>query len=57
MRGDEEAQGERNILRVGYMREIESLNPNVIWSVQAYEVMNLNYSYLMSWDEDLKCYT
>jgi len=45
--------GDRNILRIGYMREIESLNPMLIWSVQAYEVMNLNYNYLMSWDEDL----
>lgn len=35
------------------MREIESLNPMVIWSVAAYEYMNLNYNYLMSWDEDL----
>ncbi len=51
--GGEEAQDERNILRIGYMREIESLNPMVIWSVQAYEVMNINYNYLMSWDEDL----
>jgi peptide/nickel transport system substrate-binding protein len=51
--GGEEAQDERNVLRIGYMREIESLNPMVIWSVQAYELMNLNYNYLMSWDEDL----
>ncbi len=51
--GGEEAQDERNVLRIGYMREIESLNPMVIWSVQAYEVMNLNYNYLMGWDEDL----
>jgi len=51
--GGEEAQEERNVLRIGYMREIESLNPMVIWSVQAYEVMNLNYNYLMGWDEDL----
>lgn len=51
--GQDEESSARNILRVGYMREIESLNPHVIWSVQAYEVMNLNYSYLMSWDEDL----
>lgn len=51
--GGEEVQDERNILRIGYMREIESLNPMVIWSVQAYEIMNLNYNYLMSWDEDL----
>jgi len=45
--------GDGNILRIGYMREIESLNPMLIWSVQAYEVMNLNYNYLMSWDEEL----
>ena len=51
--GGDAAQEERNVLRIGYMREIESLNPMVIWSVQAYEVMNLNYNYLMSWDEDL----
>jgi peptide/nickel transport system substrate-binding protein len=51
--GEEEGQDEMNILRIGYMREIESLNPHVIWSVQAYEVMNLNYSYLMSWDDEL----
>lgn len=51
--GEEEGQDELNILRIGYMREIESLNPHVIWSVQAYEVMNLNYSYLMSWDDEL----
>lgn len=50
--GDETQDG-RNILRSGYMREIESLNPMVIWSVAAYELMNLNYNYLMSWDEDL----
>lgn len=43
----------RHVFRVGYMREIESLNPHVVWSVQGYEVMNLNYNYLMSWDEDL----
>jgi peptide/nickel transport system substrate-binding protein len=49
----EEGQGERYILRSGYMREIESLNPMVIWSVAAYELMNLNYNYLMSWDEDM----
>ncbi|MDW7728500.1 MAG: ABC transporter substrate-binding protein [Bacillota bacterium] len=51
--GGEESQDERNILRIGYMREIESLNPMVIWSVQAYEVMYVNYNFLMSWDEDL----
>jgi peptide/nickel transport system substrate-binding protein len=51
--GEEEGQDELNILRIGYMREIESLNPHVIWSVQAYEVMNLNYNYLMSWDDEL----
>lgn len=51
--GQDEESSARNILRVGYMREIESLNPHVIWSVQAYEVMNLNYNYLMSWDDEL----
>jgi len=49
----QEEQSATNILRIGYMREIESLNPHVIWSVQAYEVMNLNYNYLMSWDDEL----
>lgn len=44
---------ERHVFRVGYMREIESLNPHVVWSVQGYEVINLNYNYLMNWDEDL----
>lgn len=52
--GQETGQEDRHVFRVGYMREIESLNPHVIWSVQAYEVMNLNYNYLMSWDEDLE---
>lgn len=49
----EEAPGARHIFRTGLMREIESLNPMVIWSYQAYEVMNLNYNYLMSFDVDL----
>lgn len=51
--GEEVGQEGRNVLRSAYMREIESLNPMVIWSVAAYEYMNLNYNYLMSWDEDL----
>lgn len=51
--GGGEETGDRNVLRIGYMREIESLNPMVIWSVQAYEVMNINYNYLMGWDEEL----
>lgn len=49
----EEAQGERYIFRSGYMREIESLNPMVIWSVAAYELMYLTYNHLISFDEDL----
>jgi len=32
-------QESQYVFRSGYMREIESLNPMVIWSVQAYEVM------------------
>lgn len=43
----------KHILRVGITREIESLNPMLVWSMQGYEVMNLNYNYLVSWDEDL----
>jgi len=49
----DDSQDDRYIFRSGYMREIESLNPMLIWSVAAYELMNLNYNYLMSWDEDL----
>jgi peptide/nickel transport system substrate-binding protein len=46
-------QESQYVFRSGYMREIESLNPMVIWSVQAYEVMYLTYNFLISWDEDL----
>jgi peptide/nickel transport system substrate-binding protein len=44
---------EKHVLRIGILREIESLNPMVVWSMHAYEVMHLNYSLLISWDEDL----
>ena len=47
-----EAQ-EKEILRIGILREVESLNPMVCWSMQAYEVMHLNYNLLVAWDEDL----
>ena len=43
----------KHVLRVGITREVESLNPMLVWSMQGYEVMNLNYNYLVSWDEDL----
>lgn len=46
-------QEEKNILRVGILREVESLNPFLVWSMQGYEVMQLNYSLLISWDENL----
>jgi len=48
-----EMEEESYILRVGFLREIESLNPMQIWSYQAYEIMNLNYNMLVSWDEDM----
>lgn len=48
-----EVEEERHVLRVGFMREIESLNPMLIWSTVAYEVMYLNYNMLIGWDEDL----
>lgn len=44
----------KHILRVGFLREIEGLNPMTIWSYQAYEVMNLNYNKLISWDENME---
>ncbi|MEW5784001.1 MAG: ABC transporter substrate-binding protein [Bacillota bacterium] len=44
---------EKNVLRVGMTREVESLNPMLVWSMQGYEVMMLNYNLLISWDEDL----
>jgi peptide/nickel transport system substrate-binding protein len=47
-----EAQ-DKHVLKIGILREVESLNPMVVWSVQAYEVMHLNYSLLITWDEDL----
>lgn len=43
----------RHILKIGFLREIEGLNPFTIWSYQAYEVMNLNYNRLITWDEDM----
>ncbi|MDY6826225.1 MAG: ABC transporter substrate-binding protein [Bacillota bacterium] len=48
-----EGEEESYILRVGFLREIESLNPMQIWSYQAYEIMNLNYNMLISWDENM----
>lgn len=48
-----EVEDERQVLRVGKLREVESINPLMIWSMQAYEVINLNYNYLVNWDEDL----
>lgn len=48
-----ETEEESHVLRVGFLREIESLNPMLIWSYQAYEIMYLNYKMLVSWDEDL----
>ncbi|MDW7740533.1 MAG: ABC transporter substrate-binding protein [Bacillota bacterium] len=48
-----ETEDERHILRVGFLREIESLNPMLIWSYQAYEIMYLNYNMLIGWDEDM----
>ena len=47
------AEEEKNVLRVGVLSEIESLNPFMVWSMQGYEVMQLNYSLLTSWDENL----
>ena len=47
------AESAKHILRVGFLREIEGLNPMTIWSYQAYEVMNLNYNKLISWDENM----
>lgn len=44
---------DKHVLKIGILREVESLNPMVVWSVQAYEVMHLNYSLLITWDEDL----
>lgn len=51
----EEAQSqERHILRIGTLRELESLNPLVGWSTLAYEIYNLNYNLLITWDEHLE---
>ncbi len=47
------AESANHIFRVGFLREIEGLNPITIWSYQAYEVMNLNYNRLITWDEDM----
>lgn len=47
------AKTEGHILRIGFLREIEGLNPMTVWSYQAYEVMNLNYNKLVSWDENM----
>ncbi|MGB4213929.1 MAG: hypothetical protein WBK64_03685, partial [Dethiobacteria bacterium] len=46
-------ESDRHVLRVGFLREIEGLNPMTIWSYQAYEVMNLNYNRLITWDENM----
>lgn len=48
-----EVEEDRHVLRVGFLREIESLNPMLVWSYQGYEMMNLNYNRLIGWDEDL----
>ena len=47
------AEEGKNVLRVGVLSEVESLNPFMVWSMQGYEVMQLNYSLLTSWDENL----
>ena len=48
-----ETDEENHVLRVGFLREIESLNPMLIWSYQAYEIMYLNYNMLISWDDEM----
>lgn len=52
--GCEEGVSAGHILRVGTLREVEGLNPMTIWSYQAYEVMNLNYNRLITWDENME---
>ncbi len=43
---------DKHVLKVGILRDVESLNPMLVWSVPAYEVMHLNYGLLITWDED-----
>lgn len=45
---------EKNVLRVGLSGEVEGLNPILIWSVPAYEIMRLNYNMLVAWDENIE---
>ncbi len=51
--GCSSSESAKYILRIGTLREIEGLNPMTIWSYQAYEVMNLNYNRLITWDENM----
>ena len=51
--GCSEPETAGHVLRIGFLREIEGLNPMTVWSYQAYEVMNLNYNKLISWDENM----
>lgn len=48
------AQDAKETLRVGVFREIESLNPLVAYSAPAYEVLQLNYNLLITWDQNLQ---
>ena len=45
---------EKNVLRVGLSGEVEGINPLLIWSVPAYEIMKLNYNMLITWDENIE---
>ncbi|KUO51074.1 MAG: hypothetical protein APF76_16395 [Desulfitibacter sp. BRH_c19] len=44
----------KETLRIGVFREIESLNPLIAYSAPAYEVLQLNYNLLVTWDQDLQ---
>ncbi len=50
----DQSGSERVVLRVGWLGDVDSLNPFVAWSVEAYEVFRLNYSLLTSWGPSLE---
>lgn len=50
---EEVKDGGGNVLKIGYLREVETLNPHQLNTLASWEAAYISYNFLLAYDEDL----